>query len=206
MNTQPKLPALSTRAICDALLLFPSQNDPEARQVELLQRNAERVQIFANEFFPFTTRVYATGTIVRVDTKLTDKSLEAALSKDGKGKILVVDNCGRQDCAVVQRSHFELAVKCGWQALLINGCVRANAALTNLTSYNATTKTNGASLVVRARGAHPATWWYRHPDSFESSGYAPMPDFVGDYMVMDADGVVVTSRKILHKAGLLNPS
>lgn len=119
------------------------------------------------------------GTLEAVKVFEDNVLVREIISKPGKGKILAVDGGGSKNCALVGDQMVELAVKNGWEGIVIYGCVRDSAELRTL------------SIGILALGTHP-----RKSGKF---GNGESPDqvmfenatFTKDQMAyIDQDGIV----------------
>ncbi len=91
---------------------------------DLFDANRENVQVAKNNLRHFGAKRIFSG---RAETAYcpNDNSKAVDLLKtDGKGKILVIDGGGTQDFAFLGDQMAENAVKNGWEAVIIDGCVR----------------------------------------------------------------------------------
>jgi regulator of ribonuclease activity A len=110
-----------------------------------------------------------------------DNSLvRAALEESGGGKVLVVDGGGSLECALVGDRLAGLGRDHGWSGIVINGCVRDTAQLSEI------------ALGIKALAAHPARSIKRGEGerdrvvSFGGVTFEP-----GAWLYADADGILV---------------
>ena len=115
-----------------------------------------------------------------------DNSLvRAALEEPGRGKVLVVDGGGSLGCALVGDRLAALGRDNGWSGVVVNGCVRDAAQLSEIT------------LGIKALGTHPTRSdkrgeGERDPDvSFGGVTFRP-----GAWLYADADGVLVQPNPV----------
>ncbi|EYB67596.1 ribonuclease activity regulator protein RraA [Deinococcus phoenicis] len=105
--------------------------------------------------------------------------VRAALEEPGGGRVLVVDNAGSLNCAVLGGMLALLGTRNGWAGVIVNGCVRDAAELATL------------DLGVRAVASHPRRSAKRGlgerdvPVTFAGVTIHP-----GDHLYADEDGVV----------------
>jgi regulator of ribonuclease activity A len=113
-----------------------------------------------------------------------DNSLvKAAVESLGQGRVLVVDGGGSLRRALVGGNLAAAAAKNGWAGLVIDGCVRDVAELA------------ACQVGIRALAAMPL------PTEKRNEGQRDVPVVIqgvpvrpGDWLVADADGIVVLDR------------
>ena len=111
--------------------------------------------------------------------------VRAALDTPGNGQVLVVDGGSSLRCALVGGNLGQLAEKNGWAGIIVNGCVRDSLEL------------NGCNIGIRALAVHPQR------SVRQGVGEQDIPvsiaDVVvtpGDWIYVDADGVLVAGEKL----------
>lgn len=103
-----------------------------------------------------------------------------ALSRDGRGQVLVVDAGGSLRCAMLGDQLALLAVKNGWAGVVMYGCIRDAHACAQ------------EPLGIKALGTHPrksqkmGTGQENVPVRFAGVHFTP-----GDRLFADEDGIVV---------------
>ncbi|WP_019587289.1 ribonuclease E activity regulator RraA [Deinococcus apachensis] len=106
--------------------------------------------------------------------------VRAMLEEPGGGRVLVVDNGGSLNCALVGGILAQIAVRSGWAGVIVNGCVRDTAELAD------------CDLGIRALATHPRRSGKRGPGERDVpltlAGATIRP---GDQVHADEDGVVV---------------
>ena len=113
-----------------------------------------------------------------------DNSLvRAALEEPGSGRVLVIDAGGSLRCALVGGNLAAIGAKNGWAGIVIDGCVRDQAEMAAL------------PIGVRALALHPQRSEKRgegrRNGNVRLQGVTVRP---GDWIVADADGVVVLDK------------
>lgn len=86
----------------------------------------------AGTFKNFGGRKSFGGKVVTVKCFEDNSRVKELLATDGKGKVLVVDGNGSLRCALLGDMIGESAVKCGWEGVIVYGCVRDVDALAQL--------------------------------------------------------------------------
>lgn len=107
------------------------------------------------------------------------------LGENGDGKVLVVDGGGSLRCALLGDQLGELAVKNGWQGVIIYGCMRDSVAI------------NALDLGVRAIDTHPlksvkkGVGDHQLPVTFAGVTLRP-----GEYVYVDEDGIITAQKPL----------
>ncbi|RRR65885.1 MAG: RraA family protein [Candidatus Viridilinea halotolerans] len=112
--------------------------------------------------------------------------VRTALEEQGEGRVLVVDGAGSLRCALLGDQLAALAVANGWVGVVVHGCVRDSADLTQL------------PLGVLALAAHPRRSIKRgegvHGGTLHIAGLTLTP---GLFLYADDDGIVVAEHALL---------
>jgi regulator of ribonuclease activity A len=112
-----------------------------------------------------------------------NSSVRSALEERGEGRVLVIDGGASMRCALVGGNLAALAAKNGWAGIVVDGCVRDSAELA------------AVAIGVRALGLHPLRSAKRGEGRRDAvvrlQGVVVKP---GDWIVADADGVVVLDK------------
>ncbi|MGD9386666.1 MAG: ribonuclease E activity regulator RraA [Gammaproteobacteria bacterium] len=125
------------------------------------------------------------GPIATVKCYEDNSKVREALAEPGAGRVLVVDGGGSMRRALLGDMLAEMAVKNGWQGLVINGCIRDSAAINEL------------ELGVRALGTIPLKTHKRGEGQRDVSlSFAGVTFRPGEHLYADADGVVVAARPL----------
>jgi regulator of ribonuclease activity A len=96
---------------------------------DLFDSYAENLSLLPPMFKSFGKENCFWGEVVTVKCFKDNSLVKEVLSKDGKGKVLVVDGQGMTDCALLGDMIAKNAELNGWQGIVIFGCVRDVAAL-----------------------------------------------------------------------------
>ena len=120
------------------------------------------------------------GTVSTVKCHEDNTSVKAAVESPGNGRVLVVDGGASMRHALVGGNLAAAAARNGWAGLVVDGCVRDAAELA------------AARIGVRALALMPLPTDRRHAGlvdvPVQVQGVAVRP---GDWLVADADGIVV---------------
>jgi len=150
---------------------------------ELIQR--EQLRVLAPIFQRYGGRTAFAGEIVTLKIFEDNSLVRTLLAEPGTGKVLVVDGGGSQRCALLGDQLAELAVRNGWEGVVVYGCIRDSAAI------------NSLPLGVRAVNTHPLKTVKKNvgerdvPVTFGGVTLKP-----GEWLCADEDGVIVSSTPL----------
>ena len=137
-------------------------------------------------FRDFGGKVEFHGPIRTLKTFEDNTLLRATLETQGDGSVLVVDAGGSLRCAVLGGNLGQLAVKNHWAGLVIHGCIRDSE---EIAAQPVGVKALATHPRKSEKGLHSA-----HADravSFAGVTFRP-----GAWLYADADGIVVSDKKI----------
>jgi regulator of ribonuclease activity A len=157
--------SFATPDLCDA---FEGNADAELRVVEPM-------------FNAFGGRSAFSGRIVTLKLFEDNSLVREALGEPGQGKVLVVDGGGSLRCALVGDQLGELAVKNGWQGIVVYGCIRDSAVI------------DGQDIGVRALDTHPRKSVKKGAgDRDLAVTFGGVTFRPGEWLYADTDGIVVS--------------
>jgi regulator of ribonuclease activity A len=149
---------------------------------DLSDRLGDTVRVADPIFRDFGGARAFAGTIATVKVFEDNVLVRQALSEPGEGRVLVVDGGGSLRCALLGDLVAGLAVDNGWSGVLVYGCVRDTEALGLL------------PLGVKALAPHPAKSVKRGEGQRDVDvRFAGIVFRSGEFLVADADGVIVLS-------------
>ena len=130
------------------------------------------------------------GPVSTVQCFEDNTSVKAAVASAGHGRVLVVDGGGSLRRALVGGNLAGAAARNGWAGLVVDGCVRDVAELAQ------------AEVGIRALALMPL------PTERRQAGLVDRPVRIqgvwvrpGDWLVADADGIVVMPAALAPQAG-----
>ena len=130
------------------------------------------------------------GPVSTVQCFEDNTSVKAAVESAGHGRVLVVDGGGSLRRALVGGNLAGAAARNGWAGLVVDGCVRDVAELAQ------------AEVGIRALALMPL------PTERRQAGLVDRPVRIqgvwvrpGDWLVADADGIVVMNAALASKVG-----
>lgn len=151
------------------------------KTADLCDDHSEQLQIAEPGFQNYGGNTHFSGQIVTIKLFEDNSLVRETVGSPGEGKVLVVDGGGSMRCALLGDLLAAKAVDNGWSGILINGCIRDSAEISDM------------ALGVKALSTHPlksvkkGVGEMNVPVRFAGVTYNP-----GDYLYADEDGVVVS--------------
>ena len=145
----------------------------------------EGLQVAEPLFTEFGGKEAFSGEVVTIKCFEDNSLVKQNLATAGHGKVLVVDGGGSLRCALLGDLLGAMAVKNGWQGLLINGCVRDVEILKSM------------DLGVRALNCYPIKSRKRNegqlniPVRFAGVSFEP-----GQHLYADENGILIINDKL----------
>lgn len=161
-----------TFATCDLCDNFDGKPEYNLRVVEPM-------------FAAYGGRLEFSGEIVTLKLFEDNSLVREVLAEPGQGKVLVVDGGGSMRCALVGDQLGALAVKNGWEGIVVYGCIRDSAVIET------------QEIGIRALDTHPRKSVKKGvgdrnlPVTFGGVTFTP-----GEWLYADADGVLVAARPL----------
>lgn len=146
----------------------------------------ESLRIIAPMFQCYGGKTAFAGHAVTLKLFEDNSLVRTLLGEPGSGKVLVIDGGGSLRCALLGDQLAELAVKNGWEGVVVYGCIRDSAAI------------NALPLGVRALNTHPLKTVKKNvgerdvPVSFGGVTIKP-----GEWVCADEDGVIVSTTALI---------
>ena len=145
----------------------------------------EQLRIVAPMFQRYGGKTAFAGKIVTLKLFEDNSLVRAVLGEPGTGKVLVIDGGGSMRCALLGDQLAEMAVKNGWEGVVVYGCIRDSAAI------------NGLPLGVRALNTHPLKTVKKNIGERDVNvtfgGVTLKP---GEWLCADEDGVIVSTSSL----------
>ena len=156
---------------------------------DLFDNHADELEVCAPIFLDFGGHTDFCGPIRTLKIFESFGITKSILATDGKGHVLVIDGGGSLRCAMLGDKLAQLAIDHNWKGILINGCVRDSAAISEL------------SIGVKALATNPTR------PSPEGEGQLDVPVrfsgvtfHPGHFLYADADGVVLSEHDLVEKS------
>lgn len=146
----------------------------------------EKLRVLSPIFQCYGGNMSFAGSIVTLKIFEDNSLVRTILGENGAGKVLVIDGGGSLRCALLGDQLAALAVKNGWEGLVIYGCIRDSAAI------------NALPLGVRALNTHPLKTVKKNvgerdlPVTFGGVTLKP-----GEWLCADEDGVIVSTMPLI---------
>ena len=148
--------------------------------------NTAQLRVMAPMFQRYGGKAAFAGQIVTLKIFEDNSWVRTLLGEPGAGKVLVIDGGGSLRCALLGDQLAAMAVKNGWEGVVVYGCIRDSAAI------------NQMPLGVRALNTHPLKTVKKNvgerdvPVSFGGVILKP-----GEWLCADEDGVIVSSQALI---------
>lgn len=146
----------------------------------------ERLRVVAPMFQHYGGKTSFAGDLVTLKIFEDNSLVRTILGENGKGKVLLIDGGGSLRCALLGDQLAELAVKNGWEGVVVYGCIRDSAVINTL------------PLGVRALNTHPLKTVKKNigerdvPVTFGGVTFKP-----GEWLCADEDGVIVSTTPLI---------
>lgn len=155
------------------------------KTADLSDEHRESLQVVSPIFLSFGAKAQFCGEIVTVKLFEDNVLAKAQLGKEGKGKVLVVDGGGSERVALMGDNVAALAIKNGWEGVVIYGCIRDSADIDEM------------EVGIRAIGTHPFKSHKKGEGDVQISvQFAGCTFQPGHYLYADEDGIIVSPKKI----------
>jgi regulator of ribonuclease activity A len=155
------------------------------RTTDLYDDHLENLQVAAPIFKDFGGKIKFHGEIVTLKAFEDNTFLKASFSKDGKGKVLVVDSGASLRCAMMGDVMAALGASNGWEGVIINGCIRDSADVSKVNIGAKALATIPRKTIKRDQGVLDI------PLHFADVTFNP-----GEYVYADEDGIVISKQYI----------
>lgn len=127
------------------------------------------------------------GQIVTVSCFEDNSFVRKTLSKDGQGKVLVVDGAASLNCALLGDQLAKLGIDHSWSGIIVNGCIRDSLEIGTL------------AIGVKALGVMPKKSVKNNQGevnidvSFWGIRFTP-----NAYIYADLDGIIVSQHELIN--------
>lgn len=153
---------------------------------DLYDANEGNVAVVEPMFRAYGGRARFSGQVVTLKVFEDNTRVREVLAEPGQGKILVVDGGGSKRCALLGDQIAELAVKNGWEGIVIYGCIRDSVAI------------NGLDIGVRALDTNPKKTVKRNEGQRDLVLAFGAVEFVPQHwLYVDEDGLLLSPVPLL---------
>lgn len=153
---------------------------------DLYDANEGRVAVVEPMFRAYGGRARFAGQVVTLKVYEDNTRVREVLAEPGQGKILVVDGGGSKRCALLGDQIAELAVKNGWEGVVVYGCIRDSVAINALDIGVRALDTNPKKTVKRNEGQRDLVL------AFGAVEFVP-----GHWLYVDEDGLLLSATPLL---------
>jgi regulator of ribonuclease activity A len=157
----------------------------DLKTADLYDRHGDALRVCEPIFLDYGGLTRFAGPVATVKCFEDNTQVKAALAEPGQGRVLVVDAGGSLRCAMLGDLIAVSAVENGWAGILMYGCIRDSAEITDM------------DLGVKAIGTIPRKSERRGegqrdiPVTFAGVTFRP-----GDWVYCDEDGVVAAASPL----------
>ena len=152
---------------------------------DLYDEHAGKVQIANVLMQGYGQKTRFSGRITTVKCFEDNSLVRTALEEQAKGRVLVVDGGASIRCALVGDKLAAMALKNGWEGMIINGCIRDSAVISSLDIGIKALGTNPRRSVKKGAGERDFIL------NFAGASVSP-----GDYLYADEDGILLSPAKL----------
>lgn len=156
------------------------------KTADLSDANKNRVQIVQPGLVNFGGRPRFYGVIVTIKSQGDFSQVRDHVHIAGDGKVLVVDNEARMDCAMLGDMLAASAAENGWQGIVINGCIRDS---TDIAAMDIGVK---ALATIPVRGARQGKGELNLELRFMGASFRP-----GEFLYSDEDGIILSPNALI---------
>jgi len=152
---------------------------------DLYDEHGEDLQIASPMFRDYGGNIIFEGPVVTLKVFEDNSLVRAALEERGDGRVLVVDGGGSMRCALVGDMLAELGRSNGWSGIVVYGCVRDAAQLSQMRIGIKALGTNPRKSVKKGEGTRDV-----------ALRFADLVVMPGHYLYADQDGVVIANQRL----------
>ena len=164
-----------------------SRNFSVADLCDAAEESGTTISVVAPIFHNYGGAARFRGKIDTVSCRDDNSLVRAALSESGMGRVLIVDNGGSMNCAVLGGNLAALGRKNGWSGVVVNGCVRDVLEL------------ESEDFGVLALALHPRRSVKRGKGERGKRTHFAGVDFIpGHFFHADPDGAAVSESALLE--------
>ncbi len=152
---------------------------------DLYDEHGEELQIASPLFRDYGGNLVFEGQVVTLKVFEDNSLVRTALEERGDGRVLVVDGGASMRCALVGDMLAELGRANGWAGIVVYGCVRDAAQLSQMKIGIKALGTNPRKSVKKGEGARDLVL-----------RFADLVVKPGQYLYADLDGVVIANQRL----------
>ncbi len=150
---------------------------------DLFDLYPEQLQLAEPLFNDYGGKIIFSGEIITVSCFNDNSKVKELVATDGTGKVMIVDGKGSTTHALLGDMLAEQAVTNGWEAIVINGCIRDAGTIATL------------PLGVKALGCNPIKTEKLGVGEVNTNIYFAGIKFIpGHFIYGDANGLAVSEK------------
>ncbi|MBL4941697.1 MAG: putative 4-hydroxy-4-methyl-2-oxoglutarate aldolase [Colwellia sp.] len=152
---------------------------------DLFDQHEQQLQLAQPLFTDYGGNTIFSGEIVTVVCFNDNSKVKELVATNGSGKVMVVDGKASLTRALLGDMLAEQAVANGWQAIVINGCIRDAGTIASL------------PLGVKALGCNPIKTEKLGLGEINKTLHFAGLDFIaGQYIYGDTNGLAISEKKL----------
>jgi len=156
------------------------------KTADLCDANQDGVQVVLPGLKNFGGKPRFYGEIVTIQAMGDFSHVREQANVSGTGKVLVIDNEGALDRAMLGDLLTAAAAENGWQGIVINGCIRDSA---DIAAMEIGVK---ALATIPARGAREGKGELNLELQFMGASFRP-----GEFLYSDEDGIILSTNALI---------
>ena len=156
------------------------------KTADLCDANQDGVQVVLPGLKNFGGKPRFYGEIVTIQAMGDFSQVREQVNVSGTGKVLVIDNEGALDRAMLGDLLTAAAAENGWQGIVINGCIRDSA---DIAAMEIGVK---ALATIPARGAREGKGELNLELQFMGASFRP-----GEFLYSDEDGIILSTNALI---------
>ncbi len=150
---------------------------------DLFDLYPEQLQLAEPLFNDYGGKIIFSGEIITVSCFNDNSKVKELVATDGTGKVMIVDGKGSTTHALLGDMLAEQAVTNGWEAIVINGCIRDAGTIATL------------PIAVKALGCNPIKTEKLGIGEINTNiSFAGIEFVAGQYIYGDANGLAVSEK------------
>jgi len=152
---------------------------------DLFDLHPDKLQLAEPLFKDYGSKLIFSGEIITVSCFNDNSKVKELVATDGTGKVMVVDGKASNSNALLGDMLAEQAVENGWQAIVINGCIRDAGTIATL------------AIGVKALGCTPIkTEKLGIGDINIDITFAGITFTAGHFIYGDANGLAISKERL----------
>lgn len=156
------------------------------KTADLSDNNADKVQLLQPGLQNFGGRLRFYGKIVTIKAHGDFSQVRENVRSAGESRVLVIDNDGAMDRAMLGDMLAAAASDNGWQGIVINGCIRDSVDIAGMDIGVKALATNPARGALEGRGDVDVEL------QFHGAVFRP-----GDFLYSDEDGILLSQVALI---------